>query len=392
MSQKKLAVIGRGTVGCISVAEFLHLTDWEIDWYYDPDTPASGVGEGTTALLPQRLHSSLLFTYEDLIAVGGTIKRGINKIGWSGSGDYMHNFSLGMTGVHFSAEMLQNFLFEHIRDTGSVSLVQKNVKHDDIDADFILDCSGRQTIDDSYNKLEYTITNCCLVAHCSWGNPQFDYTKAIAMPHGWMFVIPLQNRCTFGYVHNSNMADMETIKEELMAVVASNNLEPYAMPVLNFDNYYKKQNFCGRVVFNGNASFFVDPMEATSTTTALGVNLLARDMWTGVEGASQEACNKIYEDDINEVEAMIALHYLKNPGFNTEFWNNATYLAEEKIWLILNSNGDFRALVEAVIHGTYPSMRYGRDVGTWNLFSYYQNINGLDISQNLHNVMPAHSH
>ena len=392
MANKKLAVIGRGTVGCFTAADFLHWTDWDIDWYYDPDVPASGVGEGTTAMLPNRLHDNIVFSYEDLISVGGTIKRGILKNGWSGNGNYMHNFALGVNGVHFSAEALQSFLFQQLTEFGSIRTIEQNVTPEDIDADFVVDCSGRPSIDESYDKMEYTITNACMVAHCHWDTPQFDYTKAIAMPEGWMFVIPLQHRCSFGYVHNSDISKQNIIESQLLDVVHGHHLEPYAMPELSFGNYKKKTNFSERIAYNGNKSFFVDPMEATSTTMALGVNVLARDMWLGVEGATSETCNLIYGADIDEVEAMIALHYLRDPGFGTEFWNTASYLAEEKIWLTLHNNGDFRTMVEAVLERRHPSMRYGRDVGTWNLFSYTQNIQNLGISDILHDLMPPHHH
>ena len=392
MVTKKLAVIGRGTVGCFTVADFLRWTDWDIDWYYDPDVPASGVGEGTTAMLPNRLHDSIVFSYEDLIAVGGTIKRGILKTGWSGNGNYMHNFALGVNGIHFSAEALQAFLFNHLVASGSIRTTENNVNADDIDADFVIDCSGRPLVDDSYDKMEYTFTNACRVAHCYWDGPRFNYTKAIAMPEGWMFIIPLQHRCSFGYVHNSAISKRDVIESQLLDIVHEHELEPYAMPELSFNNYKKKVNFTERIAYNGNKSFFVDPMEATSTTTALGINVLARDMWHGVEGATPENCNIIYGADIQEVEAMIALHYLRDPGFGTEFWNTATYLAEEKLWLTLQENNDFRTIVEAVLEQRHPSMRYGRDVGTWNLYSYTQNIQNLGIGNILHDLMPPHHH
>ena len=392
MVTKKLAVIGRGTVGCFTVADFLRWTDWDIDWYYDPDVPASGVGEGTTAMLPNRLHDSIVFSYEDLIAVGGTIKRGILKTGWSGNGNYMHNFALGVNGIHFSAEALQAFLFNHLMESGSIRTIENNVNAEDIDADFVIDCSGRPLVDDSYDKMEYTFTNACRVAHCYWDGPRFNYTKAIAMPEGWMFIIPLQHRCSFGYVHNSTISKRDVIESQLLDIVHEHELEPYAMPELSFNNYKKKVNFTERIAYNGNKSFFVDPMEATSTTTALGINVLARDMWHGVEGATPENCNIIYGADIQEVEAMIALHYLRDPGFGTEFWNTATYLAEEKLWLTLQENNDFRTIVEAVLEQRHPSMRYGRDVGTWNLYSYTQNIQNLGIGNILHDLMPPHHH
>ena len=392
MANKKLAVIGRGTVGCFTVADFLHWTDWDIDWYYDPDMPASGVGEGTTAMLPNRLHDNIVFSYEDLGTVGGTIKRGILKSGWSGSGNYMHNFALGVNGVHFSAEALQSFLFKRLIKFDSVHAKENNVTAEGVDADFVIDCSGRPLIDESYDLMEYTITNACRVAHCHWDEPRFNYTKAMAMPEGWMFVIPLQHRCSFGYVHNSDISQQDVIQSQLLGVVHEHGLEPYSMPELSFNNYKKKINFSERIVFNGNKSFFVDPMEATSTTTALSVNVLARDMWLGVEGATIDACNTIYGADIQEVEAMIALHYLRDPGFGTEFWNTATYLAEEKIWSTLKDNNDFRIMIEAVLEQRHPSMRYGRDIGTWNLYSYTQNIQNLGIANILHDLMPSHHH
>ena len=41
---KKIAIVGRGTVGCLSVAHYLRYTNWNIDWIYDPLIETTPVG------------------------------------------------------------------------------------------------------------------------------------------------------------------------------------------------------------------------------------------------------------------------------------------------------------------------------------------------------------
>lgn len=59
---KKLAIIGAGTAGCLTVSHFLRFTDWTIDWYIDSSIKPQAVGEGSNLILPKALYNNVNFT------------------------------------------------------------------------------------------------------------------------------------------------------------------------------------------------------------------------------------------------------------------------------------------------------------------------------------------
>ena len=66
---KKLTVVGKGAVGSLAVAHFLHYTDWTIEWIYDDKIPTASVGEATNLVVPRNLYSTLNFTNNDLLEI-----------------------------------------------------------------------------------------------------------------------------------------------------------------------------------------------------------------------------------------------------------------------------------------------------------------------------------
>ena len=48
----KVAVVGRGTAGCMSAAYFTQWSGVEVDWYFDPNIKPQAVGEGSNLTLP----------------------------------------------------------------------------------------------------------------------------------------------------------------------------------------------------------------------------------------------------------------------------------------------------------------------------------------------------
>jgi hypothetical protein len=46
---------------------------------------------------------------------------------------------------------------------------------------------------------------------------------------------------------------------------------------LEFQSYYKKNNFSSKVIYNGNSSFFIEPLEATSIGFSIETNMVAMD-------------------------------------------------------------------------------------------------------------------
>ena len=118
------------------------------------------------------------------------------------------------------------------------------------------------------------------------------------------------------------IADVQDVLDEF-------KLKPYAQRNINFFNYSRKINFTERVCYNGNASFFLEPLEATSTSTADLVNRLLFD-YLFTKNKSLNDINKEYQREINETESMISLHYL-NSCWDNKFWLNANKLSRLKI-------------------------------------------------------------
>jgi hypothetical protein len=86
------------------------------------------------------------------------------------------------------------------------------------------------------------------------------------MKYGWVFGIPLQNRISIGYLYNSDINSIEDIKKDIQNVFDEYHLTPSEKTQnFSFNSFYRKNNFSSKVIYNGNASFFLEPLEATST-------------------------------------------------------------------------------------------------------------------------------
>ena len=153
---KKLSIIGKGTAGIIAVNHFANYTnpdELEIECYYDSNKPEQTVGEGTTVDFPESLNNTLDLQFHDIFKLcNGNFKTGIHYIGW-GKKDYMHTFPMPNVSIHFNAVKLQQLLMNKNKER--VKFIDKEVKHNDINSDFILDCSGKSNDKESFYKAKY---------------------------------------------------------------------------------------------------------------------------------------------------------------------------------------------------------------------------------------------
>ena len=116
-----------------------------------------------------------------------------------------------------------------------------------------------------YKEFEYNICNAALVAQCPTDYTLHNYTLANAMPHGWIFGIPLKNRITYGYIHNKDITDKSIIEDELKEFINEKGLKHRPMNFINFRSYRRKINWPDhRTAYIGNASYFCEPLEATA--------------------------------------------------------------------------------------------------------------------------------
>jgi hypothetical protein len=377
--KKRLAVIGKGTAGSQSIIHYLrYMEDCEIHWYFDQNTPTQSVGEGSPLTLPKNLFLNLNFNYEDLNKIDATLKVGIYKSGWGKTGKpFLHYFPAPTVGFHFNAKSLQNFIFESVKD--KVVIHDKNVKHSDIDADYIMDCSGKPNSYEEFHQPEYIPVNSAYITQCHWEYPRFQHTLTIARPYGWVFGIPLQNRCSIGYLFNSNINNAEDIKKDVLQVFSDYNLIPSENTNhLEFNNYYRKENFSERVVYNGNSSFFLEPLEATSIAFMNQIQRDAFDMWN--KNTTAENLNTQYKTYAREIENVIMLHYFAGSIYDTDFWSFAKERGNKAIKNAIKNDLRFLEFLSYSLKMKYSNLCEGPpEYGTWWAGAFCQNLIGLGL-------------
>jgi len=378
---KKISIIGKGTAGILSANHFASYTkedEVEIECYYDSSIQEQTVGEGTTVDVPLMLNQTQGLEFHDIFKhLNGNFKTGIHYIGW-GKQDYMHTFPMPNTSIHFNAVMLQNYLKERLSDR--VKFIDKNVHWTEVNTDYVIDCSGKPNNMNDYYKAKHIPVNAATVYQCNWIVPEYTHTLCIAHKYGWIFGIPLQDRISFGYLYNSEFNTKEEIDKELQSVIQEYGYHIVDYPLeLEFKNYYKKENFTDNVTFNGNASFFLEPMEATSIATIDEINRHAYDVI--FNGYNPKVANTIYKEWFYKVQDIITLHYLAGSQYDTEFWKHAVSLAENNF---SDRTANLNVIMDSVLNN---KQAFGvTNYGTWTFDSFVQNIKGLGITKETLNL------
>ena len=390
MKKKKIAIIGQGTAGCLAVSQLnMKYPNTEVIWYHSPYIKAQSVGEGSILGFPQLLRESLDMGYKELKEIDGTFKHGIRKINWGGSGDFIHPFPLNGCGLHFNANKFQKYVTEYFNFT--TNIVEQHIKsHNDIDADYIIDCTGTpKNFKETYIS-PYISVNAAHVTQCYWDYPKFDYTLTIARPYGWVFGIPLKNRCSIGYIYNSDISTLDEVKEDVKHIFEEYGLIPSETTnSLSFKNYYRKENFTNRVAYNGNASFFLEPIEATSIGMAMDINDKAFDIIYNNKLPTVQ--NYKYLSYIKEIEHMISLHYLAGSKFNTEFWDFSLKKAiscfknqtPENFKYLFNLSQEYQKnnRINAYLQDSNYSF------SQWSVESYNIHLKEFDLNSKIYNII-----
>jgi tryptophan halogenase len=377
---KKIAVIGLGTAGVLSALHFYRWAEGcEVELYYDSNIKPQPVGEGSTVLLPRDLWNNMEFSFQDLESIDGTAKFGIKKTGWNGN-DFIHTFFPPRVGYHFNAGKLQQLIVEKLKPV--IKVIDKNVKHDDIDADYVIDCSGKPQSYDDFTMSEYIAVNSVHVTQCYWDHARFNHTLTLARPYGWVFGIPLRNRCSIGYMYNNTINTLDEVKVDVKNIFKEYDLTPSTdTNSFSFKNYYRKSNFGERVVYNGNSSFFLEPMEATSIATMDFINRGAWDVW--FQSANVDSVNRKYTQFLQETETMIMLHYYAGSKFDTPFWDFAKDRGEKNIQMALKNQKFVDMIADSLKSKEYLHSESGQGgyyhYGGWTPLSYNQNLENLNL-------------
>jgi hypothetical protein len=387
----KITVIGKGLAGSLAASHFhKYLPGYEIEWVFDPKIETQSVGEGSVLTLPRSLFNSFGFSLsEDLPFIDGTIKTGLYKKNWNNKSCFSHDFPAPNVALHFNTKKLQEFIFRSLES--KIKIKEAHIENNlNVDSDFIFDCSGTpENIDDNFFR-SYVPVNSVHVNQCYWDAPKFNYTLTIARPYGWVFGIPLTNRCSVGYLYNNSINSIDEIKEDITNIFSEFDLEPSEdTNSFSFNSYYRENMFTNRLGYNGNSSFFLEPLEALSTGIIDYINRSFFDMIAG--NITYKDANKKILNDIVQNENLIMLHYLNQGVFDTEFWNFAKERAKECLEPRLKNDEHFLQMyneTKDIKDDTFlEPKRNTPEYGNWWQGSFVTNFRHMGLHPTIKNML-----
>ena len=313
---RKVSVVGGGNAGVFTALYFAWYGQDEVELIYNPQIPPERVGQATLLDPPRMLWNATGFDWYHN-QINATFKSGILYEGWGQVNDKVfHAFPADGMAMHYCPWEMQ----KHVLDSGVFKVVEGDVDDiNSIDSDLIFDCRGKP---DDYSEYEELINpiNACILGKPKWNVSEAFWSRHVATPDGWTFVIPTHSKSPshdycVGYCYNSNITSR--------AVAQSNFLEMFDVQVkhhVNFKNYVAKNAVIDdRIVLNGNRLFFLDPLESSSTQTY--IELARFVLNNGVRDASNQVRRYI-----KQVQNFVLWHYNCGSKYDTPFWDYAKSL------------------------------------------------------------------
>ena len=323
MKKKKIAIIGAGNAGCITALNFYFYArdTCEIEIYHSPEKhPIERVGQGTN-IPPATLISSVFGgNWYDRNYLDATLKKGILYEGWGKAmNEIFHPFLMTNMAIHYVPQRLSDLVL-----TCGLFKVKEQTIDDpekEIDSDWIIDCRGRHNRDQNHYDPLINPLNSVLLYKKEGRDPLLDYTRSVATPNGWTFVVPNIDSVSYGYLYNNNITSNEDATEDF--------LERFNLPEidgdLTFENYIAKNICVGeRTFLNGNRCGFLEPLEATSTRFYQTVCKSVYDYMDGL--MNRQHVNKYVRDEMFRLETFIMWHYQFGSKYNSPFWDYAKTL------------------------------------------------------------------
>ena len=360
----KLAIIGKGTAGTIAAAYLSsRLRDTKIDLYYSEDIATIGVGEGGGPRLTQFLDDVGIDKQDFCLKTQATKKWGILFENWgSRPNQSVHHFNPAKEqySYHFDASQLHDIFLERSKVNiyqGNVSSIQKaseevskpslvfegekRVYNYIIDASGFLKCSFKESSAKTDEAL-LIANQACLVQIERHAVETYEYmvndyhydslTLSKALQHGWLFVIPLQKRVSFGYIHNDKMSNTEDIKRELYSEIArfDPSFKIISERTLSF-NSFTSSKFLDKFVFNiGNRAAFAEPLEATAIEFILRecdeicALLSSNGIYSNGSPLNQQNLfNYRLNQEMQRIALFIGWHYSNGSIHDTDFWRHS---------------------------------------------------------------------
>lgn len=357
---RKIAVVGRGTAGSLAAASVTHHLDdgeYELHHIYDSRISVIGVGEGSWPSLVQELHTLTNLPHADIqTRIKGTRKYGVAFEGWGrGRGEFIHYFTPQQVSYayHLAADLVAEMLHEHSNAThidakvlniareGERARLEFEGRESEV-YDLVFDARGfpKQLLPEQHIDISFIPTNTAVIRRCGsiFNNVespvlQHTYTRAVARPHGWVFVIPLTVHTSYGYIFNREISSLEAIEEDFDILLKTDGVVEYEQrAILNFPNFVHRQLFDGVIARVGNSAAFMEPLEATAIVSAqlqIGMVLTMR-LNRSIEFLARDAptINRFLINTILRYGLFVGWHYSRGSAYESEFWS----YAQDHVW------------------------------------------------------------
>ena len=349
-------MIGRGTAGSLAAASVTRLHpdgDHDLHHIYDSRIPVIGVGEGSWPSLVQELHKLTDLPHEIVQQrLKGTRKYGVAFEGWGRRNrDFTHYFTPQQVSYayHLSADLMGELLHESTR-AQHVDANVLNITRVDGGAevefegraperyDLVFDARGfpRELRADEHIDISCIPTNTAVIRRCPTtieaprDGPvvQHTYTRAVARPHGWVFVIPLTAHTSYGYIFNRDVTDLAEVESDFDAFLEADGVSEFEQrAVLRFPNFVHRRIFDGAIARVGNAAAFMEPLEATAIVSAqlqIGMVLQIRlNRPTEHLERDSPVVNRFLINNMLCYGLFVGWHYSCGSKYDSEFWRHA---------------------------------------------------------------------
>ena len=316
----KVVVIGAGNGGCFTALHWgwhtRNNSDVEVELIYNPETSPERVGQATLIDAPSLLWAATDFNWYDN-PIHATFKSGILYEGWGKVNEKIyHSFPADKMAMHYCPWEMQNLVL----NSGHFKVTEGEVHPYEIDADYIFDCRGKPDDFSDYEDLKNPI-NACILAEPNWDTTKALWSRHVATPDGWTFVIPTDSsspshKYCVGYCYNSNITSKEDAEK--------NMLEMFDVEItkhVNFKNYVAKNAVVDNRIFkNGNRLFFLEPMESSSSQAYISWVRMSFDyIFDNKDFNPSDAVTK----HIKQLQNFVLWHYQYGSKYDTPFWDYA---------------------------------------------------------------------
>ena len=360
----KIAVIGSGTVGVMSVCHFLYYTlGTEVHCIHDPNKKILGIGESTNIQIPDLFYKSVDFNpFFENKELDLTMKYGVVYKNWRRK-DFLSPIMPPNFAFHFNNFKLKDVMFKKVKKLyksrfkeilatatikeNSKDRVVLNFNGSNKTYDYVIDCSGYPESYTDYTESSSLPLNHALVNVIDKpGDWNFTYHQATK--NGWMFGIPLHTRQGWGYLFNDKITSKKEAIKDMTTIFKTDKLN---LKEFKFKPYRAKKFLHNRVLKNGNKAIFYEPLEALSGVFYDNINRALIDRISNVK--SEDEVNKHLGKMAERYENFICFVYHGGSIYKSKFWSDVCkktkkHLKNSQTWketvdFINNANHEFHS-------------------------------------------------